>query len=358
VLSTLSEQGDIIPISNAHIESHAPLSTPDQVKEELPLTDKTADNVVQAREAVARIIAQEDDRHLVVVGPCSIHCEDSAKEYAERLCKLNADVADRMLLVMRVYFEKPRTTVGWKGLIYDPDLDNTYNIEKGIRLVRRILLDVNELGVPAAVEMLDPVTPQYTADLVTWAAIGARTSESQTHRQLASGLSMPVGFKNATDGSMQVAVDAVKTAASKHSFIGVTDDGRTGVFNTTGNKHCHVVLRGGSGKPNYGSEHIAYARELLKKAGLTPSIMVDCSHDNSAKQPERQVEVMKDVVAQVTAGDRDIIGTMLESNLRTGRQDMTDRSSIEPDLSITDACLGWQETEELLRQVYADLARS
>jgi 3-deoxy-7-phosphoheptulonate synthase len=345
-----------MPIDNANIENHAPLSAPEVVRGELPLSETAGETVVKAREAIADVLEHKDDRHLLVVGPCSIHCEEAAKEYAGRLAKLNEDVSDRILLAMRVYFEKPRTTIGWKGLIYDPDLDNTYNIEKGIRLARQILLDVNELGMPAAVEMLDPVTPQYTADLVAWAAIGARTSESQTHRQLASGLSMPVGFKNATDGSIQVAVDAVKTAASKHSFLGVTSDGRTAVFNTTGNKLCHVILRGGgTGETNYGSEHIAYTRELMKKAGLTPSIMVDCSHGNSAKQPERQIDVMHDVIRQVTRGDRDIIGTMLESNLRTGKQDMSS-GRIEPDLSITDACLGWDETETLIRDVHEKLA--
>jgi 3-deoxy-7-phosphoheptulonate synthase len=260
---------------------------------------------------------------------------------------------------MRVYFEKPRTTIGWKGLVYDPDLDGSYNIEKGLRLVRKILLGITEMGLPAGSEMLDPVTPQYTADLISWAAIGARTSESQPHRQLASGLSMAVGFKNATDGSIQVAVDAVKTASSKHAFLGVTSDGRTGVFSTTGNPYCHVILRGGGpGGTNYGSEHIAFTRELLKKADLPQTIMVDCSHGNSGKQPENQITVMKDVIQQVKNGESGIFGTMLESNLKTGTQDLKDRTGIDPALSITDNCLGWEETEALIREAYDLLGSS
>ena len=343
-------------ISNVNIVSSAPLTPPAGILAELPLAPQAAATVLRARAAVADILERRDKRLLVIAGPCSIHDQESAVEYARRLGRLGGTVAERICLLMRVYFEKPRTTLGWKGLMYDPDMDGSYNIEKGIRTARRLLLDINGLGVPAATEMLDPVIPQYTADLIAWAAIGARTTESQTHRQLASGLSMPTGFKNTTDGSIQVAVDAILTAASPHSFLGVNPDGRTAVFSTSGNRFCHLVLRGGgAARPNYGSEFIAFARELLRKASLPVNIMVDCSHDNSGGVPERQVDVLRDILRQIKGGERDIIGVMLESNLEPGRQELKAGRPAAPGLSVTDACLGWADTEALVREAYAGL---
>lgn len=343
-----------MPIDNIHIASQFPLATPRQVVTELPRSEQVTATVVAARAAVTAILERSDKRHLLIVGPCSLHSEQGALEYASRLQGLAENVADRLLIVMRAYFEKPRTTKGWKGMIYDPDLDDSYDIEKGLRLARKILLGINALGLPAATEMLNPVTPQYTADLIAWSAIGARTAESQTHRQLASGMSMPVGFKNATDGCIQIAIDGVITAARSHSFLGVSGDGNIGIFNTTGNPNCHVVLRGGGGgRINYRCEHIAYSRALMKRAGINPNIMVDCSHANSGKKPDRQIDVMSDVMHQIADGEQDIIGTMVESNLEAGRQDIA--GHIRPGLSITDACLGWEQTETLIREMHAAL---
>lgn len=342
-----------MPIDNLHIESETPLTPPADICSEYPRSDKANSTVEDSRSAIQDILTGKDTRIFIVAGPCSIHNLDEAEEYGSRLQAVSRDVEDRIMLVMRVYFEKPRTTLGWKGFIYDPDLDGSYNMEKGIRLARQLLVDLNEMGLAAGTEILDPVTPQYISDLISWAAIGARTSESQTHRQLASGLSMPVGFKNATDGSIAVAVDAVKTASSKHSFIGVTASGRSGVFSTTGNSLCHIVLRGGGPEgTNYGSEHIAFARELMKKKGLDPRIMVDCSHGNSGKIPVNQKKVMKDVAEQICRGAKSIMGLMLESNLSTGRQDIVSGSKLKPGISITDECLGWDESEELIRETY------
>jgi len=341
-----------MPIDNVNIESQAPLTPPRDVREEIPAGKDAVDTVGRARRAVQEILDGRDDRIFMVVGPCSIHSAEGAREYASRLRALAPAVEDRILLLMRVYFEKPRTTLGWKGLIYDPDLDGSYNIEKGLRLARTILRDINAMGIPAGSEMLDPITPQYVADLISWAAIGARTSESQTHRQLASGLSMPVGFKNNTDGSIKAAVDAVKAASAKHSFIGVTGDGRCGVFATTGNPYCHIILRGGGpDRTNYASEYIAFARELMRKSGLPPRIMVDCSHANSGKDPLRQVDVMREVIPLAARAEEGIVGLMVESNLKTGRQEIS--ASPDPGLSVTDPCLGWEETEALIREAYA-----
>ena len=343
-------------ISNVNITSSTPLTPPAGILAELPLTPQATAAVLRARAAVTAILERRDRRLLVIAGPCSIHATGSAEEYARRLGRLAEEVGERICLLMRVYFEKPRTTLGWKGLMYDPDMDGSYNIEKGIRTARRLLLDINGLGVPAATEMLDPVIPQYTADLIAWAAIGARTTESQTHRQLASGLSMPTGFKNTTDGSIQVAVDAIRTAAASHSFLGVDPDGRTAVYTTAGNRFCHLVLRGGgAARPNYGSEFIAFARELLKKAKLPVNIMVDCSHDNSGRVPERQADVLRDILRQIKGGERDIIGVMLESNLEPGKQELKTGRPAAPGLSVTDPCLGWAATEALVREAHGAL---
>jgi 3-deoxy-7-phosphoheptulonate synthase len=286
---------------------------------------------------------------LVIAGPCSIHDPVSALEYAGRLAELARSVRDRYLVVMRVYFEKPRTTTGWKGLINDPDLDESCNVGKGISIARQLLLDITALGLPTATEFLDPIVPQYTAELVTWAAIGARTTESQTHREMASGLSMPVGFKNATDGSFQTAVDAMKSARTPHSFLGIDPDGATSIVKTAGNPDTHVVLRGGRNGPNYGPDDVAKAGVALEKAGLPGGIMVDCSHSNSGKDPLRQPEVWKSVLAQRAAGNKKLVGAMLESHLRFGSQPLPPSpSKLEYGVSITDACMDWEMTASLL----------
>ncbi len=340
---------------NINILSKAPLLSPGEIKSKLPISPGAVAKVIESRKTICDILDHKSNKHMIIVGPCSIHDPDSAIEYAERLKKLSDQVDDRILLIMRVYFEKPRTTVGWKGLIYDPDLNGTYNIEKGILLARKLMLKIVDAGVPTASEMLDPFLPQYLADAVSWAAIGARTTESQTHRQMASGLSMPVGFKNATDGSCQAAIDAISTARNKHSFIGINEDGMIGVFRTKGNPYCHIVLRGGD-RPNYGAEYIAFVKVAMTKAGLTPSIIVDCSHANSNKDYRKQRVALFDAVNQVAEGEKAIVGTMLESNLLEGRQDIVQGTKPAPGVSVTDSCIGWDETEELIRIVYDKLS--
>jgi len=349
----------MVRTDNLNIERFFPLTPPDTVKAELPMTAKAADTVVSARADLTAILTRRDSRLIMIVGPCSIHSRAETMEYARRLKRLQAEVCQRILLIMRAYFEKPRTILGWKGLIYDPELNDSYDIEAGLRLARKILLEINELGLPVGTEILEPIIPQYLTDLVSWAAIGARTTESQTHRQLASGLSMPIGFKNATDGFMKGAVDAIKTATSSHAFIGITGEGRAGIFKTRGNALGHLVLRGGSTSPNYTSEYIAFARELMKKSGLVPNLLVDCSHGNSRKDPRRQGEVLRDVLRQHLAGETSIQGVMLESYLETGRQEVpADPGALRPGLSITDACLGWDETEKLIRETAEQLGNA
>ena len=342
-------------IVNLNIEKQYPLPTPQEILEELPTTFVTEDAVYRFRQDVERIIQRKDPRILVITGPCSIDSLPAALEYASALRSLQQKVSSKMMLVMRTYFEKPRTTLGWKGMIYDPDLNQSFNIEKGVRMARKLLLEITRMELPTATEFLEPIIPQYIADLISWAAIGARTVESQTHRQLASGLSMPVGFKNATDGSINVAVDAIQTARAKHSFLGVINDGRTGVFQTRGNRNCHVVLRGGQHLPNYCSEHVAYTVELMKRLKLTPSVMIDCSHANSMRNPLMQPKIMMDVVAQIRSGQKAICGVMLESYIKTGRQDISTKGKMIPGISITDACLGWQETEAAILAAYEQL---
>ena len=349
----------MVKTDNLNIERYVPLVAPDTVKAELPLSERAADTVVAARAGLENILSQRDSRFIMVVGPCSISQREDAMEFAHRLRRVMTDVADRILLIMRVYFEKPRTTIGWKGLLYDPYLNNSYEIEAGLRLARKILLEINELGVPAATEILEPIIPQYITDLVSWAAIGARTTESQTHRQMASGLSMPIGFKNATDGSLKAAVDGIKTALSPHAFVGITGEGRLGVFKTRGNPFGHLILRGGLNGPNYTSEHIAFAGELMRKSGLVPNLIVDCSHGNCNREPRRQMEVQRDTLSQVADGNRTIKGTMLESNLEYGRQDIpADLTALKPGVSVTDPCLGWADTESLIRESYERLGRT
>lgn len=304
-------------------------------------------NILLTRSAIHRILHQADDRILVIVGPCSIHDPIAGMEYAKRLLEVRKSLAADLLIVMRVYFEKPRTTVGWKGLINDPHLDGSYKINEGLALARQFLLEVNEIGMPAGAEFLDTITPQYTADLVSWGAIGARTTESQVHRELASGLSCPVGFKNGTDGGVRVAIDAIKTAASPHHFLSVTKEGHSAIISTTGNEDCHVILRGGK-TPNYDAASVDAVCDSLADAGLAPRLMIDCSHANSQKQYQLQKEVAQDVAQQIAAGDARIIGLMIESHLMAGRQEHTVGCELEYGKSITDACLGWQDTVELL----------
>lgn len=341
---------------NLNIQARSLLSSPGSIRSELPLSIESVRHVLQSRKDIQDIFDGKSDRLMLIVGPCSIHNPAAALEYAARLKMLADEVRDRVMVIMRVYFEKPRTTVGWKGLIYDPDLNDAYNIEKGIFISRKLLLKIVEMGLPVATEMLDPILAQYIADAVSWAAIGARTTEAQTHRQLASGLSMPVGFKNATDGSIQIALDAIATARSQHSFIGVLEDGHVGVFRTQGNPYGHIVLRGGP-TPNYASEHIAFLKVAMQKTGLPANIVVDCSHANSGKKHEKQHCVFEDVLAQIVAGENAIKGMMLESYIKPGKQKMSASCPPDPEISITDDCIGWEETESLIRMAYDRLKR-
>lgn len=338
------------------VETRA-LPSPAQLLQTLPKSDAQADFVTQTRREIHRIIFTDDKRFLLVVGPCSIHDLEAGRDYARRLAALAREVSDRVMIVMRVYFEKPRTTVGWKGLIMDPHLDGSHDIATGLSTARAFLREVLDLGLPTATELLDPITPQYIADLVCWSAIGARTTESQTHRQMASGLSMPLGFKNCTDGSLQAAINAIKAAAQPQTFLGINLDGSASAIVTRGNPDCHVVLRGGASGPNYAAADIARTEALLAKAGLPQSILVDCSHDNSAKQPERQPEVMQALISQITAGNRSIMGAMIESNLAAGNQPFPQpKEKLRYGVSITDGCIDWATTENLIREIHAALA--
>ncbi len=329
-----------------------PLVKPAELLSRLQESTVSTQNILKTRTAIHHILHQGDDRLLVIVGPCSIHDTEAGMEYAKRLMEVRNRLAGELLIVMRVYFEKPRTTVGWKGLINDPHLDGTYDINLGLEKARRFLLDVNEIGMPAATEFLDVVSPQYTADLVSWGAIGARTTESQIHRELASGLSCPVGFKNGTDGGAKVAIDAIKAAASPHHFLSVTKEGESAIFATKGNEDCHVILRGGK-QPNYDAQSIAAVCEQLAESGLAPVLMVDCSHGNSQKLYKNQISVVNDVAAQVAGGDARIIGVMLESHLNEGRQDHSPGCSLNYGQSITDACLGWDDSVAVLETLAA-----
>ena len=326
------------------------LISPEQLIADVTVSDRAAETVAHARRTIHNILSGEDDRLLVIVGPCSIHDPDAAREYAAKLRQAADAIAEDVFVVMRVYFEKPRTTVGWKGLINDPDLNNTFQINKGLHLARQLLLDLAEMGLPAGTEYLDLISPQYYADLVSWGAIGARTTESQTHRELSSGLSCPVGFKNATDGDIQVAIDAIKSASQPHNFLSVTKQGLSAIFQTTGNEDCHIILRGGK-HPNYDMFSVDDAGSMLTKAGLPARIMIDASHANSRKIPARQVDVASDIATQVARGSRSIFGIMLESNLVEGRQNVVDGQALTYGQSITDACIHWEDTESLLQEL-------
>jgi 3-deoxy-7-phosphoheptulonate synthase len=331
------------------------VAPPRSLQEEFPLSDTAAETVYNARREIKRILHGEDDRLLVVVGPCSVHDPQAAMEYASRLAGVRDELRDDLMIVMRVYFEKPRTTVGWKGLINDPDLDGSFEINKGLRLARKLLLDLAEMGVPAGTEFLDLISPQYIADIISWGAIGARTTESQGHRELASGLSCPVGFKNATDGSVKVAIDAIHAAARPHVFMSVTKEGNSAIFSTSGNEDTHIILRGGQ-RPNYDTESVNIASDEIIEAGLTPKIMIDFSHANSRKRPEKQIQVSRDVAGQIARGDQRIIGVMVESHLVAGRQDLTPEHDLVYGQSITDACVGWADTAPMLSELAAATA--
>jgi 3-deoxy-7-phosphoheptulonate synthase len=338
--------------NNLHVVDTSPLITPTQLKHELAISERAAETVAATRDAIRAILLDEDHRLLAVVGPCSIHDVDAARDYAEHLLKAREEFVDQLLIVMRVYFEKPRTTTGWKGLINDPHLDGSHDMATGLRLARKLLLDLTEAGLPAATEMLDPITPQYLADLVTWTGIGARTSESQTHREMASGLSMPVGFKNSTDGSIAPAVNAMSAALHPHRFLGIDSEGQVSIVSTTGNPNCHLVLRGGTNGPNYDAESIAIAARVLEQSELCTRIMVDCSHGNTQKDFRRQPVALNNVAVQIRAGNSHLMGVMIESNLVAGKQAFpVPRHRLVYGQSITDACVDFPTTHTMLREL-------
>ena len=338
---------------NLNIVQFKPLITPEQLKEKFPETEQVAHLIAQSRRIIQAILTNTDKRRIVITGPCSLHDKDASLDYACRLKKLQDKSQKKLLIIMRTYFEKPRTTLGWKGMIYDPYLDGSYDIEEGLTRARDILLEVGRIGLACATEFLDPIVPQYLADLISWAAIGARTTESQIHRQMASGLSMPVGFKNSTDGNLTAAIEAVKAAASPHSFMGISRDGQVIIAETRGNKFCHLVMRGGTDCPNYAAEYVAFAGVLLKKANIPNGVIIDCSHANSNKDYRLQRNALVDVAGQVKNGTNLISGAMLESFIAAGSQKPAEPNKLTYGQSLTDGCIGWEETEELIN-IFAD----
>jgi 3-deoxy-7-phosphoheptulonate synthase len=339
---------------NLNIRQFKPLPTPEQIKHLYPQTEQAAALVARSRRQIADILVGQDRRRMVITGPCSLHDEEATLDYAHRLQALQQRCRERVLLVMRTYFEKPRTTLGWKGMLYDPHLDGSYDIETGLSRSRMLLFKIAEIGLPTATEFLDPIVPQYLSDLVSWAAIGARTAESQIHRQMASGLSMPIGFKNATDGNLGVSIDAIKAAQSPHSFLGIDRNGQVVIAETKGNRYGHLVMRGGTDGPNYTSEYVAFAEVLLRKAHIPTGIVIDCSHANSHKNYKRQREALFDIADQIRSGNRSIVGVMLESFINEGKQSIGAAGVLKYGTSLTDACIGWNETEELI--IYLDEA--
>ena len=345
-----------LPINDLNVASNETLITPEQLKQDIPLSEAALHTVAQGREVVRNILDGKDHRVFVVIGPCSIHDIEAAHEYAKRLKVLAAEVSDTLYLVMRVYFEKPRTTVGWKGLINDPYLDDSFKIQDGLHIGRQLLLDLAEMGLPTATEALDPISPQYLQDLISWSAIGARTTESQTHREMASGLSSSVGFKNGTDGGLTVAINALQSVSKPHRFLGINQEGGVSIVTTKGNAYGHIVLRGGNGKPNYDSVSVALCEQALEKAGIEPNIMVDCSHANSNKDPALQPLVMDNVANQILEGNNSIIGLMVESHLKWGAQSIPKNlEDLQYGVSITDACIDWEATEVSIRSMHAKL---
>ncbi len=339
-------------LENINIQSQEILLPPEELKQHIPLTEAAAHTIVQGRETVQNILTHRDHRLMVVIGPCSIHDIEAAMDYARRLQVLAAEVSDTLFIIMRVYFEKPRTTVGWKGLINDPYLDDSFRIADGLHIGRQLLRDIAELGLPAATEALDPISPQYLQELICWSAIGARTTESQTHREMASGLSSAVGFKNGTDGGLSVAINALQSVAKPHRFLGINGEGKVAIIATKGNPYAHVVLRGGDGRPNYDSVSVAMCEQQLRAAKIAPNIMVDCSHANSNKNHELQPLVMDNVANQIVEGNQSIIGLMVESHLKAGNQKISaNRAEMEYGRSVTDACIDWETTEAALRSM-------
>jgi len=341
-----------IRVDDLNIASNAPLITPDQLKQKLPLSDKAAESVMAGRQVIRDILDRKDPRLFIVIGPCSIHDPEAAIDYARRLKALQEEVKESLVLVMRVYFEKPRTTVGWKGLINDPHMNDSFEIEEGLHIGRKLLLDLAEMGLPLATEALDPISPQYMQDLISWSAIGARTTESQTHREMSSGLSGAVGFKNGTDGGLEVAVNAMKSVSHPHSFLGINPEGQVSIVRTRGNQYGHVVLRGGNGRPNYDTVSVSLTEQALEKAKLPQNIMIDCSHANSSKDPARQPLVAKDATHQIMQGNKSIVGLMIESNIGWGNQSIPqDLSELQYGVSVTDACIDWGSTESCMREM-------
>jgi len=341
-------------VDDLNVVSQELLISPAELKKNIPLTDAARTVVTQGRATIRKILDRKDPRIFVVIGPCSIHDVDAAKDYAQRLKKLADEVSDSIYIVMRVYFEKPRTTVGWKGLINDPHLNDSFKIQEGLHIGRQLLLDISEMGLPTATEALDPISPQYLHDLISWSAIGARTTESQTHREMASGLSSAVGFKNGTDGGLTVAINALQSVSKPHRFLGINTEGQVAIIHTRGNAYGHVVLRGGNGKPNYDSVSVAVCEQELAKAKVTPNIMVDCSHANSNKNHELQTLVMENVANQILEGNQSIIGLMVESNINAGNQNIpANLCDLKYGVSVTDACIDWETTEKAVRQMRA-----
>ncbi len=337
---------------NLNIIRFRDLITPESIKVHYPAEDEVSGLVAKSRKAVQNILNGSDARKMLITGPCSLHDTEASLDYARRLCELQrkSRIRDKLLIIMRAYFEKPRTTIGWKGMLYDPHLDGSYDIEEGLKKSREIMLQINKIGLPVATEFLDPIVPQYLADLVSWAAIGARTTESQIHRQMASGLSMPIGFKNSTDGNLSVAIDAINAASSKHSFLGIDRNGQVIIAETRGNRFGHLVMRGGTNEPNYGSEYVAFAEVRLRKAGVFTGIIIDCSHANSFKKPNLQRDAMLDIVTQINAGNKLISGIMLESFITEGKQKIVSTDKLEYGKSVTDGCIGWDETAEMVAE--------
>ena len=347
---------DTKKILDTNIDSSQVLMSPLQIKEKLPLSEEAVKTVWQGRQDIQNILDGKDARKFIILGPCSIHDTEAAKEYAQKVKALADQVRDKLLIVMRVYFEKPRTTVGWKGLINDPDLNDSFNIEKGLLTARSLLIKIAELGLPAATETLDPITPRYLAELISWSAIGARTTESQTHREMASGLSMPVGFKNGTDGNIQVALDAIQSSRMPHHFLGINEMGETSIFKTRGNLYGHIILRGGGGHPNFDAATVTKVEEKLKKLNLPQKIVIDCSHGNSNKNHKSQALVLENLIQQIVEGNQSIVGMMLESNLHEGNQRIpSNLEELKYGVSVTDKCISWEETEKIVLAAYEKL---
>ncbi len=348
-----------IRVDDLNVESQSILITPNDLKAQCPLTASAMTSVIEGRQTIRNILDGKDHRLLVVVGPCSIHDTEAALEYGKRLKALADELSDTLYIVMRVYFEKPRTTVGWKGLINDPDMNDSFQIDKGLRIGRQLLIDLADMGLPLSTEALDPISPQYMQDLIAWSAIGARTTESQTHREMASGLSCAVGFKNGTDGGLTVAINALQSVSHPHSFLGINGEGQVAVIRTKGNAYGHIVLRGGNNKPNYDSVNVSLCEKALEKGGIKPNIMVDCSHANSNKDPALQPLVMDNVANQIIEGNRSIVGVMIESNLAWGNQSIPDDlSELKYGVSVTDACIDWESTETSLRSMKTKISDS